>query len=167
MDLPLSRIGLGYLVGLSGRFGLIVLGLLYYIGLDQQTRAPRVADATTAARDAISGIDGSRRSEANSLGNPASPGFARRRDHVAAFSGRLAKFHAEISTNDGASLVQAIDCLAAGTADVSRNITSGAEAAGQTGQTAAQVLESSGEPAKQAERLRMGVERFLANIRAA
>jgi hypothetical protein len=161
MGLPLSRIGLRYqvgLVGLIGFFGLIVLGLLYYIGLDQQTRAPRVADAATAARGAI------RRSEANFLGNPSSSGLARRGDQVAPLGKQLAKIQAEISPNGGAGLVQTIDYRAAGTADVSRTITG---VAGAAGQAAEHVLDSSSELAKQAERLRMEVERFLANVRAA
>jgi methyl-accepting chemotaxis protein len=56
---------------------------------------------------------------------------------------------------------------AAGTADVSRNITGVTEAAGHTGVAASQVLNSSSELTKQAEKLRAEVDRFLRTVRAA
>jgi methyl-accepting chemotaxis protein len=78
---------------------------------------------------------------------------------VAASVARQTMATAEIARN--------ADQAAIGTADVSRTITGVTAAAGETGQAAVQVLESSSELAKQAERLRMEVERFLANVRAA
>jgi methyl-accepting chemotaxis protein len=56
---------------------------------------------------------------------------------------------------------------AAGTADVSRNISGVTEAAGHTGVAASQVLNSSSELTKQAEKLRAEVDRFLRTVRAA
>jgi methyl-accepting chemotaxis protein len=56
---------------------------------------------------------------------------------------------------------------ARGTQEVSSNIAGVNQAAGETGAAATQVLQSSGELAKQSEGLRVGVEKFLANIRAA
>jgi hypothetical protein len=153
MGLPLSCIGLRYQVGLIGFFGLIVLGLLYSIGLDQRTRAQRVADAATAE---------TRRFEATFRGNPSTLDLAQHRDLVAPLGNRLATFHAEISTNGEPSSVRAVYRRTAAAADVSLTITGVTAAEDQTGPAAEQVLESSSELARQAEQRRMEVERFLA-----
>ena len=56
---------------------------------------------------------------------------------------------------------------AAGTSEVSSNITGVTQAASQTGAASAQVLSTSGDLAKQSEVLRGEVDKFLGNIRAA
>jgi methyl-accepting chemotaxis protein len=56
---------------------------------------------------------------------------------------------------------------AAGTSEVSSNITGVTKASGTTGRTAGEVLGAAREMAKQAESLRGEVERFLAEVKAA
>ena len=56
---------------------------------------------------------------------------------------------------------------ATGTAEVSENITNVQRAVGETGESAAKVLDASGGLAQQSEELRAKVEQFLAEIRAA
>ncbi|MFM2129809.1 MAG: hypothetical protein RL477_1355 [Pseudomonadota bacterium] len=68
------------------------------------------------------------------------------------------------STREIASNVQE---AAKGTQEVTSNITGVTQAAGETGAAASQVLSSSGDLARQGERLREEVSRFLAGIRAA
>ena len=56
---------------------------------------------------------------------------------------------------------------AVGTSEVSTNITGVTQAATQTGAAASQVLSTAGELAKQSERLRAEVDKFLENVRVA
>ena len=66
-----------------------------------------------------------------------------------------------------AEISRSVGQAAAGTSEVSGNVVQVTEAASQTGAAATQVLGASGELARQAERLRAEVERFLSGIRAA
>ena len=66
-----------------------------------------------------------------------------------------------------AEISRSVGQAAAGTSEVSGNVVQVTEAAAQTGAAATQVLGASGELARQAERLRAEVERFLSGIRAA
>jgi methyl-accepting chemotaxis protein len=66
-----------------------------------------------------------------------------------------------------AEISRSVGQAAAGTSEVSGNVVQVTEAASQTGAAATQVLGASGELARQAERLRTEVERFLSGIRAA
>ena len=66
-----------------------------------------------------------------------------------------------------AEISRSVGQAAAGTAEVSGNVVQVTQAASQTGAAATQVLGASGELARQAERLRTEVERFLSGIRAA
>ena len=56
---------------------------------------------------------------------------------------------------------------AAGTSEVSSNITGVTKASSTTGRTASEVLSAAQQMAKQAESLRGEVERFLAEVKAA
>lgn len=64
-------------------------------------------------------------------------------------------------------IIQAVNQASLGTQEVTLNITGVAQASGQTGDAAAQVLSSSGELAQQAERLRREMDQFLSTVRAA
>ncbi|WP_298326702.1 methyl-accepting chemotaxis protein [Asticcacaulis sp.] len=64
-------------------------------------------------------------------------------------------------------IIQAVNQASLGTQEVTLNITGVAQASGQTGDAAAQVLTSSGELALQAERLRREMDQFLSTVRAA
>lgn len=64
-------------------------------------------------------------------------------------------------------IIQAVNQASVGTQEVTLNITGVAQASGQTGDAAAQVLTSSGELAQQAERLRREMDQFLSTVRAA
>ncbi|MBF0334381.1 MAG: methyl-accepting chemotaxis protein, partial [Alphaproteobacteria bacterium] len=59
-----------------------------------------------------------------------------------------------------------VEQAAAGTADVSNNISGVTRAAGEAGQVAEQVLHAAGELTRQADLLRGEVDRFVAGIRA-
>ncbi|WP_407048235.1 methyl-accepting chemotaxis protein [Methyloraptor flagellatus] len=69
-----------------------------------------------------------------------------------------------VATSD---IVQAVTQASLGTQEVTTNITHVARSAEETGSAASQVLEASGELAKQAETLRRQVEGFLVTVRAA
>jgi methyl-accepting chemotaxis protein len=124
MGLRLSSYSLRYQVGLVGAiglFGLLVLGLLYYWGLDSQTSAQMDADAAAANREAVTAIndriDEIRRSETSFLTDHSEDQIARHRALIGQLTTAIDRFHDQLTATHRDSLARAAEKLSAGLAN--------------------------------------------------
>ena len=131
------------------------------VAAEVKTLASQTAKATDQIREQITAIQGETQFAAGAIG-----GICKTIGEINEISGMVAGA-VEAQQKATQEIARNIHEAATGTRDVAENIGTLTAAASETGSSAAQVLGSASELARQQELMRGEVEKFLATVRAA